>query len=122
LEAQRKQSWRGSWPLSLTFWYWLLSGYGERQVRALLWLCAILAGFAWAYTYVDTPYGQCNAGDICFRNIREAFVYSLNVMTRQRLHVLPEGGLLQFLVAIEGVIGQLQIALFALAVRRKFMM
>jgi len=52
----------------------------------------------------------------------EEIVYSGAVMTRQNARLAPsEPVLLQSLVFLEGLLGPLQIALFALALRRKFM-
>jgi hypothetical protein len=112
MDARRRQSWRGTWGVSSTFLYWLLSGYGELQGRALGWLGLILFGFALFYWQLDFPQDQ---------GFLEALIYSFGIMTRQRLADQPDPGLVQFLVILEGVLGPLQIALFALALRRKFM-
>jgi len=52
----------------------------------------------------------------------QAIVYRLGVMNRQAERLTgSESTLLRSLVFIEGILGPLQVALFALAVRRKFM-
>lgn len=39
----KKQSWCRRWlPITLTWWYWATSGFGERAVRAGVWLAALL--------------------------------------------------------------------------------
>jgi hypothetical protein len=49
-------------------------------------------------------------------------MYRLGVMARLRPEPIPEAmGLFQILVTIEGILGPLQIALLALAIRRKVM-
>jgi len=52
----------------------------------------------------------------------QAAVYSLLAMARLNPEPSPDGpGLFQFLVGLEGILGPLQIALLALAVRRQVM-
>ena len=121
MDARRKQSRRGTFGLSLDFWYWLLSGYGELQGRALIWLGLILFVFTGLYTWADFPREQDLTWSNFLPSLWQAMIYSLGVMTRQRLTIEPEPGLIQFLVILEGVLGPLQIAVFALAIRRKFM-
>jgi hypothetical protein len=118
MDARRKQSWRGTLGLSLTFYYWLFSGYGERQGLALVWLLLILIGFAGLYMCIGFPHEQTVGFS---QRLWQASVYSLGVMTRQRFVDEPEPGLVQFVVILEGILGPLQIALFGLALRRKFM-
>jgi uncharacterized protein YjbI with pentapeptide repeats len=101
--------------------YWALSGYGERPRRAFLVLAGMGTLFAILYVMV--------AGSI--EHVGEAFLYSLAAMVR--LTGVPamapltellqpfEPGLFQLLVTAEGILGPLQIALLALAVRRKVM-
>ncbi len=54
-------------------------------------------------------------------SVGQALSYSLAAMTRQRWTLPPMQGMVQFLIVLEGILGPLQIALFALALRRKFM-
>jgi uncharacterized protein YjbI with pentapeptide repeats len=101
--------------------YGALSGYGERPRRAFLVLAGMGTLFAIFYVLV--------AGSI--EHVGQAFLYSLAAMVR--LTGVPamapltkplqpsEPGLFQFLVTAEGILGPLQIALLALAVRRKVM-
>ena len=101
--------------------YWLLSGYGERPRRAFLVLAGMGTLFAILYVMV--------AGSI--EHVGHAFLYSLAAMVRltgvpamaplTKLLQPSEPGLFQLLVTAEGILGPLQIALLALAVRRKVM-
>ncbi len=88
-----------------------MSGYGERTWRSAMWLVGILFGFAVLYMLV---------GHV--QDFPNAVAYSLGVMSRQA-GKLPDGSptLLQYVVFIEGILGPLQVALFALALRRRFM-
>jgi uncharacterized protein YjbI with pentapeptide repeats len=120
MDARRRRSKGGSWGTSLIFWYWLLSGYGELQGRSLVWLSLILFGFAGLYTLTGLPQDKVVTWSNVVPSYWQSLVYSLGIMTRQRLTLQPETGLVQFLVILEGILGPLQIALFALAIRRKF--
>jgi uncharacterized protein YjbI with pentapeptide repeats len=106
----------------LIWWYWILSGYGERQIRALGWLTAILVGFAALYMWLQ-PWGAEETPKIGVLNLAwESIVYSLGVMTRLA-NDIPNNAtpLEESLIILEGVLGPFQIALFALALRRRFM-
>ena len=42
MDAQRKEHRGGTFaPWTLIWWYWALSGYGERHIRSALWLAGI---------------------------------------------------------------------------------
>jgi uncharacterized protein YlaI len=112
MDAQRKAKRASDFaPWRLLWWYWALSGYGERTWRSAIWLVGILFGFAVLYMLV---------GHV--QSFPNAVAYSLGVMSRQA-GKLPDGSptLLQYVVFIEGILGPLQVALFALALRRRFM-
>jgi hypothetical protein len=112
MDAQRKGKRSSALaPWRLIWWYWVLSGYGERTWRSAIWLVGILFGFAMLYMLVG--YVQ---------DFPNAVAYSLGVMSRQAAK-LPDGSptLLRYLVFIEGILGPLQVALFTLALRRRFM-
>ena len=99
-----------------------MSGYGERTWRSAIWLVGILVGFALLYLLV----GYVEVEELSLSGIWQAFsqaiVYSLGVMSRQAERLTnSESTLLRTLVFIEGIFGPLQVALFALALRRKFM-
>jgi hypothetical protein len=101
--------------------YGALSGYGERPRRAFLVLVGMGTLFAILYVMV--------AGSM--EHVGQAFLYSLAAMVRltgvpamaplTKLLQPSEPGLFQLLVTAEGILGPLQIALLALAVRRKVM-
>ncbi len=123
MEAQRKDK-RASAiaPWRLIWWYWVLSGYGERTWLAAAWLVGILVSFAGFYMLV----GQVEVHELSvvgvLQTLPDAVAYSQGVMSRQAAR-LPSytPTLLQYLVFIEGILGPLQAALFALAMRRKFL-
>jgi len=119
MELLRKQGWRELGLIGTL--YWALSGYGERPRRAFLVLVGMGTLFAILCVMV--------AGFI--EHVGEAFLYSLAAMVRltgvpamaplTKLLQPSEPGLFQFLVTAEGILGPLQIALLALAVRRRVM-
>lgn len=94
--------------------YWLLSGYGERIMRALLVLIGIWAMFGFIYAVVlRDDYDKA----LGWRGLP----YSAAVITLQRPQPSPSPGVQQALVTLETILGPLQVALLALAIRRKFM-
>jgi hypothetical protein len=81
-----------------------------------------LVGFAVLYLLV----GHIKVEEFSFSSVWQGFsaalVYSLGVMSRQAERLTgSESILLRSLVFIEGILGPLQVALFALALRRRFM-
>ena len=148
MEAQRKE---GLSRLGLiATLYWILSGYGERPRRAFLFLVGLWAFFAFLYMVagpselkVFSNFLQdilsISARDIrtflsglrapspseikhFWADIRPALVYSLGALARLRPEPQPDGPSgFQFLVTAEGILGPLQIALLALAIRRQVM-
>jgi hypothetical protein len=133
MDVQRRESRLGLAPWKLSWWYWLASGYGERIFRAFLVLLAVWLVFAWLYTQVSfarPPTTLTDENDAAaakrveFDGLREmprALTYSFGVMTLQERELRPETTEAQALVAVETVLGPLQAALLALAIRRKFM-
>jgi len=95
--------------------YWLASGYGERIGKALLVLSAIWVTFA--IGYVLTGHIQIHR----WYDIFNAFTYSLGVITLQKPEPKSTGILTSALITLEMILGPLQAALLALAIRRKFM-
>ena len=97
--------------LSWEFAYWMLSGYGVGHWRSLVILLALIAGFAALY-FVTKPEA--------FTGFSEALRYSISVAALQRPKVPDEFGEIQKWVHVaESVLGPLQIALFALALRMR---
>jgi hypothetical protein len=118
--ARLPEIWRGqkkhfqsgrTWSFSKTLrlLYRVLSGYGERVGRAFFILFALWLFFALLY-YIFEPF-----------SFGRALSYSLAVMTFQRPDPKPTSDWASAFVAIEAVLGPLQAALLALAIRRKFM-
>ena len=115
------------------YWlYWAASGYGERIFRAFSVLIGIWLLFAWLYTQVgftkeNTKLMSESAAiteiDEVGKPMRftRALIYSLGVMTLQKPEPRPLTTAAQTLVTLETVLGPLQVALLALAIRRKFM-
>jgi hypothetical protein len=106
--------------------YWALSGYGVRAARAFWVLVTIWLTFAALYFLLvkSSPFLVFSASDV-WQGIdyaRQAAVYSLSALVRLNPSPPSEDlGWFQTLVIIEGILGPLQIALLALAIRRKVM-
>jgi uncharacterized protein YjbI with pentapeptide repeats len=112
MNARRKEKWRGFALWRLEWWYWAASGYGERSLQALLVLLGIWMAFALLYTRV---------GFVERWGLADTLFYSLDVMLLQRPEPRAVTVVAKSLVKLETVLGPVQAALFALAVRRKFM-
>lgn len=133
MDARRLERWRGWAFWTLGWWYWLASGYGERVWRAFVvlncvWLVAAAlytrVGFARWEPRVST---QQEAAEARRDEVGEplklprALTYSLGVMTLQKPEPRPATNAAQSLVMLETILGPVQAALLALAIRRKFM-
>jgi hypothetical protein len=123
MEAQRKAMPRSNFaPWRLIWWYWALSGYGERQMRAGMWLLGTLFGFAALYLWVGPMRIETPSLVGVLQAAPEALVYSLGVMTRLANDIPKSASpLVTSLIVIEGVLGPLLIGLLLLALRREFM-
>jgi hypothetical protein len=124
--------WKTDW---LHILYWAVSGYGERILRALAWMVVIWIVFALLYTRVgfvkpEDKFATLTANPITTTQsdtigqplpFKRAFTYSLGVMSLQKPEPKPLTGTAQTLVLLETILGPLQAALLALAIRRKFM-
>jgi hypothetical protein len=144
MEARRLQSGRKLDLFRLSWWYWLLSGYGERVTRAFLALITIWLLFAVVYSWGDATWWQpkqsarlaaeMSARDAASNAVRdapqaaaaplalpEAVIYSAGVMALQKPEPLPANKRAKAFVLFETILGPLQAALLALAIRRKFM-
>jgi hypothetical protein len=122
MDAQRREKRASAFaPWRLIWWYWALSGYGERTGRSGLWLIGIWFGFAVLYMLVGYVQGLPSTLSHV-QGVPDAVAYSPGVLSRQADKLPTDAStLLRFLVFIEGILGPLQVALFALALRRKFM-
>jgi len=108
------RNWKALW--SLTWWYWLTSGYGERADRAAVCLLVIIFSFACLYTFVGfVPPDNQGMG------WSRALIYSFEVAILQKPDPRPLTSMAHLLVGLETVLGPLQGTLLALAIRRKFM-
>jgi hypothetical protein len=119
--------WRLSW------WYWLASGYGERALKAGIVLLAIWIICAWLYTMVGFVRWEPklnNESDVASARrdkmgapltLKGALTYSAGVMTLQKPEPRAATTSAQTVVILETMLGPLQAALLALAIRRKFL-
>jgi hypothetical protein len=126
METGRKDKFRGFVPWRLRWWYWLLSGYGDRPLWAFLWILGIWLFFAALYTIVGFPQTQSTGqqgsqGELLSVNFWQALISSLGVITLQVKALSGTLGWAHSLVVVEGIVGPLLVALFVLALRRKFM-
>ena len=140
MELQRQEMdpiWKEEWYefafWRLDWWYWATSGYGERIVRAFLMLIGIWAVFFLLYTQVGftkpesktptaTPVIAAESDTIGQPlALKSAWIYSLAVMSLQKPEPKPLTGTAQTFVLLETILGPVQAALLALAIRRKFM-
>jgi uncharacterized protein YjbI with pentapeptide repeats len=133
MEARRLESWRGFAFWRLSWWFWLASGYSERVLQAFLvllgiWLVAASlyarVGFArWEprlATEAEVAVGKRDEVGVPLKFSR-ALTYSAGVMTLQKPEPRPATTAAQTIVLLETVLGPVQAALLALAIRRKFM-
>ncbi len=133
MDTLRLERWRGFAFWKLSWWYWLLSGYGERVSRACSTLLVVWFLFAVLYTQVGFARWQpalTSESDLALAKRDEvgeplewpeAATYSLGVMSLQRPEPRPTTPVAQGLVTLETILGPFQSALLALAIRRKFM-
>jgi hypothetical protein len=133
MDARRLDGWRGFTPWRLSWWYWLASGYGERMLRAFLVILAIWLVAGLLYTRVGFARWEprtATESDVVTAtrdnvgaalSFSRALTYSAGVMTLQRPEPRPATTAAQTLVLLETILGPVQAALLALAIRRKFM-
>jgi hypothetical protein len=126
MEARRLESWRGFAPWRLSWWYWAASGYGERIFRAFLILLGIWFVAGLLYSQVGFARWEpklANERDEVGSPLgfNRALTYSAGVMTLQKPEPKPATTAAQTAVLLETILGPIQAALLALAVRRKFM-
>jgi hypothetical protein len=116
----------------LTWWYWLGSGYGERVFQAFAMVLVIWIFFAFLYCWVgfdrwkpSVPTKETTkivAQDKIGTPLGfgQAVFYSAGVITLQKPEPGPSTPTAKALVLLETVLGPIQAALLALAIRRKF--
>jgi uncharacterized protein YjbI with pentapeptide repeats len=132
-DAHRREEFRGFTPWTLSWWYWLASGYGERALQALLVLLGIWILFGLLYTRVGfvqwEPKMASEPDAVAAKRdqigapleFRRALAYSAGIMTLQKPEPHPATTLAEAIVFLETILGPVQGALLALAIRRKFM-
>jgi hypothetical protein len=133
MEARRLEHLFSFAPWRLSWWYWLASGYGERVWRAFVVLIAVWLVAAALYTQVGFVRWEPRVSseqeawearrDEVGQPLRwqRALTYSLGVMTLQKPEPRPATDAAQAVVMLETILGPVQAALLALAIRRKFM-
>ncbi len=133
MDARRLEHFRGFAFWRLSWWYWLASGYGERVLRAAVVLFGILLVSAALYTQVgfvrwEPRINSESEAATAKRDesgaplkLSRALTYSAAVMTFQRPEPRPATITAQTIVLLETILGPVQAALLALAIRRKFM-
>lgn len=136
MDVRRLEAWRGFAFWKLSWWYWLASGYGERTIRALVVFVAILLVFASLYR-LPAPI-RCAAPEAAnrtyciewattadnnefFNSFSNSAVYTIETITLQKPEPRPKSSAARLAVTLCTILGPLQAALLALAVRRKFM-
>lgn len=133
MDARRVEKWRGFALWRLGWWYWLASGYGERVLRAFVILIAVWWIFAFIFYRAECTNGSLLGKEVCVEwekkegapSPRESFprslAYTLDVMTLQKPEPRPASPAAHMLVTLCTILGPVQGALLALAIRRKFM-
>lgn len=118
---------------SLHWLYWAASGYGERMLQAFGVLVGVWLLSALLYTQVGFMRWEpklTSESDVATAKrdevgtplrLSRALIYSFAVMTFQKPEPRPATTAAQSLVILETILGPLQAALLALAIRRKFM-
>lgn len=139
MNLARRIKWKG-WRFWKTDWlhvlYGAVSGYGERILRPFGVLTAVWFVFVLLYTQVGFAQQQpsnatASSSSAASMNPEDrtgqplefsrALTYSLAVMSLQKPEPKPLTGTAQTLVLLETILGPVQAALLALAIRRKFM-
>lgn len=108
-------------PYDFVHWlYRWTSGYGENRVWAffVLSIIIIISAILYATPLCEFPNGQNGVRSLDFI---ESIAYSLRVMVLQRPEPFPVNNFGKVVLALESVFAPLQLALLALAIRRKFM-
>ncbi len=133
MDLQRQERSYGFAIWTMNWWYWALSGYGERVGRAFAVLVGVWLTFACLYSHLafaqvgptfPSPGNERSRelyGGAKPLSLSQAAIYSLEVATLQKPDSRPATQRGEVFVTLESIGGPLQAALLALAVRRKFM-
>ena len=108
----KKQRWYRRWlPVTLTWWYWATSGFGERAVRAGVWLLALL-GLSFLANAIPQPFDWSTlAGAAAANATMTSIPFAKDIPGEGWVKVAR--GFWQFLIAV-------QAALLGFAVRNRF--
>jgi uncharacterized protein YjbI with pentapeptide repeats len=121
-EIRRKSSETGL-LLKLFLWiYWLLSGYGERYLRPLIWAAILLIVSTALYLWLGLlpKVGADMLGNkLQLEDWRRALFYSLRVMTLLKPDDFVPSEPAQWVNFVQGIFGPLLFGLFALALRQR---
>ena len=133
MDTTRLEHWHGFDVRRLSWWYWWASGYGERVLLTAMVLVSVFIISAVLYTQVGfarwEPRPKTEAEAMNAKkdeagaqlSLARALTYSAAVMTLQKPDPRPATTTAQAVVSLETILGPVQAALLALAIRRKFM-
>ncbi len=135
MDLRRLEKFNGRAFWTLDFWYWALSGYGERVGLATVWLLLILflscvpywfTGFASSKDTTQNKIGAPIQVMLALeKNKAKQFlatlVYSLETASLQKPEPRPVTTMARLFVGLETILAPLQAALLVLAIRRKYM-
>lgn len=108
--------------LSLIGLYSILSGYGQKPIRAGIWLMVFLFGFSALFIGAGMEMGTAYRKPVSFFDFGTVlWAYTLNVVTfKSPLYFTPDSKCAEFLTLLARILVPIQAALFVLAVNRKF--
>ncbi len=113
------------WRLKVPLWlYWLVSGYGERSLRPLLWALGLLTISTFCYLWWGLlrlrSTGPVSDPFFHWTNIWEVGLYGLKVMTLLKPSNFEPVGLWGDVInTLQSILGPALIGLFALAIRQR---
>ena len=107
-------------PLTLHWWYYAVSFYGENWRRAFFVLLGILLISGIFYEWFGN-FQSTDSLELYNMTGGEGYIHSLAVASFQRPEPKPADILTKGIVVLETILAPLQAALLALAIRRKFM-
>lgn len=101
--------------------YWLVSGYGERWVRPLLWLAGLLVISTIGYLWFGLSLKGSSAALMWWTglDLATALEYSMRVMTLLKPDNLVPVGWSRAVNLVQSLLGPVLIGLFALALRQR---
>jgi uncharacterized protein YjbI with pentapeptide repeats len=114
-------------PFFLFLYRWI-SGYGEDYILPLVWIGVVLVVFALAFAYVPSLALRPSAGSTAaaisggfWERLEKTFLYYVMCfLLRPEKHYQPVYDLGRYLSLAEGIIGPVLIAMFTLALNRRF--